>query len=150
MPIRRRKFLIIVGLAGVLATAILIAISAPYMRYFWGVFIGEHLQTSISPSGEYTAVLRQKLNLADFNFTVYVDGQRVYTSPDLCGGDYDEKLIWSKSGVAVVLVVKGRRVFAYDAREKRFLGKGQLGDFDVQPDLKPFELDCAYPKDLDE
>lgn len=149
---RSKKLLTVVGypvcvLIGVAITMGLI----PVYRIVSSITFGRHIQTVMSANETHSAVLLRKHNLADFNFIVEVDGLRVYTSPDLCGGadhEYRETLVWDKSGQTVVLELMGKRVFAYNANDKVSLGRGQLEEYEFHP--MPNDLDCAYLKDIDE
>jgi len=145
-----KKLVALLGSVGLLVVVTIWYAAGAEILYFWRVFFGIHVQSSISPTGTYSADLWIKPNLADFNFVVKVDGKRVYISPDHCRNDYDEKLVWGRSGEQVTLVLKGRRVFAYNARTKTPLGKGELADFDLVPSSEPLDSDCGYPTDIEE
>ena len=112
---------------------------------------GESMQTLYSPDGTHRATLLRKYNLADFNFIVKIDGQRVYESPDLIpfsDRSYRETLVWDKNSKIVVLELMGKKVFAYDVANKRRLGKGELQQYR----LYPLPTDNVYVvlKDIDE
>ena len=80
----------------------------------------------------------RKHNLADINFRMKVDGESVYESPDLMGFPdhlYRETLVWDKSGTVVVLELMGKRVFAYNADDKRPLVKGEIPNYEFYPTL---------------
>ena len=107
----------------------------PTYRVVSSVFGGRTLQTVWSDSGQH-AVLYKQYSLMNINFKVEVDGQIVYISPDVLNfpdGMYRETLVWDETGRVVVLELMGKRVFAYDAVEKRKLGKGELSQYKLHP-----------------
>lgn len=125
-------------------------ILSPAYDVVTGIVGGREIQTIESNSG-HRAVLYKKHNLADINFKVGVDGETVYNTGDIMpfpDGMYRETLVWDKTGRVVVLELMGKRVFAYDAVEKRSLGKGELSSFK----LYPISSDYVYTdlKDIDE
>ena len=84
------------------------------------------------------AKLLKKHNLGDINFIVKVDGERVYESSDLMPFPdhvYRETLLWDKTDTVVVLELMGKRVFAYNADEKREVVKGELANYEFYPTL---------------
>jgi hypothetical protein len=109
------------------------------------------LQTVVASGGKHTAELYKKHNLADINFIVSVDGQRVYVSSDLNGfldGEYRETLLWDKTGTVVVLELMGKHVFAFNAETKQTLKKGELQSYKLYPLLS--DVQYAPIKDIDE
>ena len=116
-----------------------------------GTLWGRNIQTLDSPHGEHRAALLKKYNLADINFIVKVDSKRVYESPDLMpftDRSYRETLVWDKTGKVVVLELMGKRVFAYDALNKRMLGKGELSQYQLYP--APSDYVYVDLKDIDQ
>jgi hypothetical protein len=116
-----------------------------------GILWGRNVQTLKSPGDVHRAVLLKKYNLADINFIVKVDGERVYESADLMGFPdhwYRETLLWDKTGRVVVLELMGKRVFAYDTQSKRRLVKGELSQYKLWP--MPSDGNYADIKDMDE
>jgi hypothetical protein len=61
---------------------------------------------------------------------------------------YRETLVWDKSGHIVVLELMGKRVFAYDAVNKRRLGKGELSKYQLYP--MPSDYVYVELKDIDQ
>lgn len=123
----------------------------PFYQIAASITIGRSIQPLYSPSRNHKAVLLRKHNLADFNFIVKVDGDKVYQSPDLCGGgdhSFRETLVWDKTGQVVILELMGKRVFAYDAVNKRNLEKGELNQYEFSP--MPGDYFCIYLRDIDE
>lgn len=126
-------------------------ISVPVYKIGTSILGGRHIQTLVSPDGKRSAVLLRRNNLADFNFIVNVDGNRVYESSDLQGlpdNLYRETLVWDKTGKIVVLELMGKRVFAYDAEQQRILGKGELRQYEFYP--MPNDYFYVYLEDIDE
>jgi hypothetical protein len=110
-------------------------IAMPAYRVVAGIFGGRKVQTICSHAGS-CAVLYKQHNLADINFKVGVNGQTVYTSPDVMpfpDGMYRETLVWDETGRVVVLELMNKRVFAYDTVEQRRLGKGELSQYKLYP-----------------
>jgi hypothetical protein len=124
----------------------------PIYGFVSGELWGRNVQTLYSPGGaEHQAALLKKYNLADINFIVKVDGVRVYESSDLMpfrDHSYRETLVWDKTGKIVVLELMGKRVFAYDAVNKRMLRKGELAQYQLFP--KPGDNVYVDLKDIDE
>jgi hypothetical protein len=113
---------------------------------------GKPIQTLYAPNTNHTAVLLRKHKLADINFVVKVDGQRVYLSSDYYGLPdhlYRETLVWDKTGRIVVFELMGKRVFAYDAEEKREIGKNELSKYELSPVVSDNNF-YASIRDIDE
>jgi hypothetical protein len=133
------------------ACFILGMIAMPAYGVISGIFWGKNVQTLKSPDGVHRAVLLRKHNLADINFIVKVDGERVYESADLMGFPnhwYRETLVWDKTSRIVVLELMGKHVFAYDTQSKRRLQKGELNQYKLWP--MPSDQNYAEIKDIDE
>ena len=116
-----------------------------------GIFWGRDLQILNSPDRAHQAVLLKKYNLADINFIVKVDGERVYESSDLMpftDHSYRETLLWDKTGRVVALELMGKRVFAFDTHTNRELEKGELSQYQLWP--MPSDHNYADIKDIDE
>lgn len=108
----------------------------PLYRIVTSLIGGRHLQTLYAKDLTHKASLYKKHNLADINFVVRVDGQRVYFSPDYVPyADYlyRETLLWDETGRVVILELMGKRVFVYDAEEKRELKKGEINNYQFYP-----------------
>ncbi|MBK7394378.1 MAG: hypothetical protein IPI64_13960 [Chloracidobacterium sp.] len=137
----------------VLGTGIILGwISWPAYRIGTGLIGGRHVQTLDAPKGPHSASLLKKHNLSDINFIVKVDGDTVYVSPDFMGFPdhiYRETLVWDESGSVVVFEMMGKRVFAFDANEKRKLGKGALAGHKFYPSLTDNYF-YAFVRDIDE
>lgn len=134
---KRQKLLKLIGFGACLTIGISIGLLFyPFYKVASGIFIGRHLQTLSAPETNHTATLLKKHNLADINFIVKVDGIKVYTSPDYIGFPdhlYRETLVWDKSGKIVLLELMGKRVFGYNAEEKREITKSELGNYVFSP-----------------
>ena len=125
-------------------------LAMPAYRVVTGIFGGRTIQTIWSSSG-HRAILYKQHNLADINFKVGVDGETVYVSSDVMpfpDGMYRETLVWDKTGRVVVLELMGKRVFAYDAIEKRKLDKGELASYTLYPSTSEYVY--TNLKDIDE
>jgi hypothetical protein len=125
-------------------------IAMPTYRVVSSVFGGRTVQTVWSDSG-HRAVLYKQYSLMNINFKVEVEGQVVYISPDVLNfpdGMYRETLVWDETGRIVVLELMGKRVFAYDAVEKRKLGKGELSQYKLYPTASDYVLEEL--RDIDE
>ena len=88
----------------------------------------EHLQTLYSPDRAHRAEL-WRLDHLDRNYSVYLDGRKVYGSPDFAPRDdlpFRETLHWDSSGRIVILEVAGHRIFGYDAASGRRLTDSEL------------------------
>lgn len=126
-------------------------IAMPAYGVFSGLMWGKNVQTLDAPGGAHRAVLLKKYNLADINFIVQVDGERVYRSPDYMPFPdrwYREALVWDKTGRVVLLELMGKRVFAYDTQNKRELRKGELAQYELWP--TPTDQNYADIRDIDE
>ena len=79
------------------------------------------LQQLPSPDGSHTVKLVRQDGI-DRNYSIYVDGRRVYTSPDFAPRDdisFQEALRWDAAGSIVVLEVAEQRLFGFDVRDGR-------------------------------
>ncbi len=142
----------LIGFAICLTIGIFIGLlSYPFYQIISGITIGRHLETLYAPETNHNATLLKKLNLADINFIVKVDGVKVYTSPDYMGFPdhlYRENLVWDKSGKIVVLELMGKRTFGYNAEEKREITKNELEKYVFYP--TPSDTNYAPIRDLTE
>jgi hypothetical protein len=133
----KRRLGIIATCVGLAVGVLLGIVSVRAYDIAIGIIYGRTIQSLESGSG-HNARLLKKYNLADINFKVLVDGQMVYVGPDLVGLPdhlYRETLVWDKTGRVVVLELMGRRVFAYDAQEKRPLEKGEINNYELNPSI---------------
>lgn len=134
-----RKILSTTSLSFVFVVGLFIGIlTVPVYTVVVSIFGGRHVQTVGAPETGSEASLYKKHNLADINFIVEVNGKTVFRSADLMplvDGMYRETLIWDKSGRVVVFEMMGKRIFAYDALEKRQLNAAQLEPYVFWPTL---------------
>ena len=134
-----RKIAVFLGILGVLFVGVLLGLAANSIYAIATSLIGgRNIQTLGTASERHTAKLLKKHNLADINFIVKVDGVHVYESYDLMPFPdhiYRETLLWDKSETVVVLELMGRRIFAYNADEKREMVKGELANYEFYPTL---------------
>jgi hypothetical protein len=91
------------------------------------VFAPTTVQSKANPNNSHKAILSRSIGI-DVNFKIVVDGERVYFSPDFAPAPYDfrEQIAWDKTGNILVLEVGGKRLFAYDAEQKRKLSDSEL------------------------
>ena len=94
---------------------------------FYYFFAPKTIQSKTNPKGSHKAELVRHQGI-DVNFKVIVDGERVYYSPDFAPVEFDfrEQVAWDKTGNIIVLEVAGKRLFAYDAEQKRQLSDNEL------------------------
>ena len=92
------------------------------------------VMTKSSPDGRHIAKLVRSQGI-DVNFTVIVDGDRVYWSPDFAPvhADFREQISWDKSGQILVLDVGGKRLFGYQADERKPLTDAGLLSVEYAP-----------------
>lgn len=92
------------------------------------------VQTKTNPTNSHKAVL-SRLDGIDVNFKVTVDGERVFVSPDFAPVDFDfrEQVAWDRTGNIIVFEVAGKRLFAYDAEQKRQLSDNELLSVEYTP-----------------
>lgn len=147
----KQKLLRSLVIIGCPACLLLGMLAMPVYRVVSGIFWGQNIQNLNAPEGRHRASLLKRFNLADINFIVKVDGERVYESADLIpftDRSYRETLVWDKTGKIVVLELMGKRVFAYNVVNRKRLGKGELSQYK----LYPMPTDYVYTdlKDIDE
>lgn len=138
-------------ITGYIACLLLGLVAAPVYGVFSGILWGREIQSLKSPDERHKASLLKKYNLADMNFIVKVDGERVYVGSDLMmfpDHMYRETLLWDDTGKVVALELMGKRVFAYDTEARRELGKGELNQYKLHP--VPSDQNYAQIKDIDE
>jgi len=110
-----------------------------YIVFF--VFPVRTVQTLYSPEGKHKAVLK-RMDSFDLNFTVKVDGKKVYLSPDFAPNkkvDFQERLVWDKTGTVVVLDVTGRRLFGFDVKNQKSLSDSELMLVEYAPEPNQWE-----------
>lgn len=85
------------------------------------------VQSKINPTDSHKATLVRYQGI-DVNFKVVVDGEQVYYSPDFIPVRFDfrEQISWDITGNIVILEVAGKRIFAYDAEQKRKLSDSEV------------------------
>ena len=90
-------------------------------------FLPNTVQQTTNSEKSHTAKLVRHDGI-DVNFKVVVDGEDVFYSPDFAPveDDFRERLIWNEKGNVVVLEVVGKRLFGYDAIQKRKLSNREL------------------------
>lgn len=108
------------------------------------------VQTLYSPDGKHRAVLK-RMDAIDLNFTVKVDGKKVYSSPDFAPNkrvDFQERLVWDKTGTVVVLDVTGRRLFGFDIKSQKSLSDSELMlvEYAPEPDQWEYGFEGIWPE----
>ena len=99
------------------------------------------LQQLPSPDGSHMVKLVRQ-DAIDRNYSIYVDGSRVYTSPDFMPRDdisFQEALRWDAAGSKVVLEVAKRRLFGFDVPDGRRLSDEELLAVELAPEPKLWE-----------
>ena len=106
--------------------ALVIIIGGIFATFYY-LFAPTTIQNKANPTGSHTAKLVRHQGI-DVNFKVVVDGENIYYSPDFAPVEFDfrEQISWDKTGNIVVLEVAGKRLFAYDAEQKRQLSDNEL------------------------
>ncbi len=101
---------------------------------FYYLFAPKTIQSKTNPKGSHTATLVRHQGI-DVNFKVLADGERVYYSPDFAPVEFDfrEQIAWDKTGNIIILEVAGKRLFAYDAEQKRQLTDSELLSVEYTP-----------------
>ena len=83
-----------------------------------------------SPDRKHVAELVTREAGFAVNAVVRVDGAVVYSSPDFAApatADFQERLVWDRSGAVVVLEIGGKRFFGFHTGEGRRLSESELG-----------------------
>jgi hypothetical protein len=142
MTTAKKTVLIVVSVVGVVALAF-----AGFVAMFYFHMVST-VTTKRSPDRQHMAKL-SRVDGIDVNFSVTVDGRGVYRSPDFAPvrADFREQLIWGTNSQAVVLEVAGRRVFGYDAVEKRALTESELLGVQYTP-FEQLRFEGTLPKDV--
>lgn len=131
--------------------AVLLVLAAAFAAAaFFGFFRGTRLQVLLSPDSSHQAELYRLDPFVDRNYLVYVDGHKVYGSPDFAATykfPYREALYWDASGRIVVLEVARHRIFGYDAVARRRLTDAELLAVEERPDpsLWDYGFESEWP-----
>jgi hypothetical protein len=104
------------------------------------------VQIKTSHLGKHEAKLFRYQGI-DVNFRVQIDGEGVFYSPDFAPVEYDfrEQIVWDKTGNILVLEVAGKRIFAYDALQKRPLSNSELLAVEYVP-FSEFHFEGELPE----
>ena len=137
------KRLIIPLILCVLAFLLLLLVMREVLP-FW-----QTLQQLPSPDGKHTVKLVRQ-DAIDRNYLIYVDGERVYVSPDFVPRDdisFQEALHWDAAGSIVVFEVAKRRLFGFDVREHRPLSDDELLAVELAPvpELWEYQFEGEWP-----
>ncbi len=106
MTASNRALLTIGCLIGGAAIVLVLLVAAFYFS------IVSTVMTKVSPNGQHSAKL-VRIDGIDVIFRVFVDGRRVYSSPDFAPAraDFREQIVWSADDNIVVLEVGGEPHF---------------------------------------
>lgn len=99
------------------------------------------LQTLVSRDGRFEATL-VRMDGIDRNYSVRINGNRVYTSPDFSPTKqfpFREALMWDKTGTIVVLEIARHRIFGFDAIQQRQLTDDELLALELAADPRLWE-----------
>ncbi len=98
------------------------------------LFAGTIVQSKSNPTGSHKAKLIRFQGI-DVNFRVIVDGENSYYSPDFAPVEFDfrEQIAWDKTGNIIVLEVAGKRLFAYNAEQRKQLSDSELLSVEYTP-----------------
>jgi len=99
-----------------------------------------------SPDRTHTARLMTREAGFDVNVVLEVDDAVVYTSPDFAApatADFQERVLWDRSGNVVLIEVAGKRFFGYDVLHRNALSMTEL----ARVQLSSFE-DLRFTEEL--
>jgi hypothetical protein len=121
MKVSKASIVIIVCISGIIAA-------------FYYLFMPKTIQSKTNPKSLHNANLIRHQGI-DVNFRIQVDGQDVYYSPDFAPVEFDfrEQIAWDKTGNVLVLEVAGKRLFAFNAEQKRQLSDSELHSVEYTP-----------------
>jgi hypothetical protein len=131
----------------ILGLAFATFVGALYAFFYFG--LTTKLQKLDSRDRKHTAELL-RMDGIDRNYTVRVDGQRVYRSPDFAPRrdiPFRETLTWDSTGSIVILEVAGNRIFGYDTSHARALTDEQLlaAELPPSPQLWEYYFEAEWP-----
>jgi hypothetical protein len=89
-----------------------------------------------SPDRKHVARLRTIEGGLDVNVILEVDGKHVYGSPDFAAPahvDFQERLVWDRTGKIVLVELAGKRVFGYHVAQQRPLRVNELSIVQLAP-----------------
>ena len=130
----------VIGTVVIMMVGILMLLSLGY-GFLRDIFPIRTVQILYSPECKHKAVLK-RLDGIDLVFFVIVDSRKVYASPDFAPKrtvDFEERLVWDKSGTVVVLEVIGRRLFGYDTKRGKPLSDSELLSIEYAPEPNEWE-----------
>ena len=92
------------------------------------------VMTKKSPDGNHLAKLTRVTGI-DVNFRVYLDGDRIYGSPDFAPVRFDfrEQIMWDTTGQLLILEVAGKRIFGYHVTQRRSLRDDEISAAELPP-----------------
>ncbi len=126
--------------------------------YFISIFISgsflfptSTVQVLYTPNRDNIAVLKRTDGI-DLNFKLFVNGQKVYSSPDFAPDrriDFKERIVWDKSGNIIILEVAGKRLFGYNIKTNKPLSDKDLLSIEYapDPDISSLGFEGEWPED---
>jgi len=110
------------------------------------------IQVLYSPDLDSKAILKRTDGI-DLNFTVIVNGRKVYSSPDFAPDssiDFRERIVWDRSGNVIILEVAGKRLFGYNVKMQKPLSDSELLSIEYAPEPEEWEygFEGEWPEDL--
>ena len=81
--------------------------------------VGREIQSKSSYPPYHSARLYSRPGPGDQNYSLVVDGNWVYQSPDAPSGDQREEIRWDDSGKVVIFISGGEVMFKYDAANQK-------------------------------
>ena len=102
--------------------------------------------TKKSPDGNHLAKLTRVTGI-DVNFRVYLDGDRIYGSPDFAPVRFDfrEQIMWDTTGQLLILEVAGKRIFGYHVTQRRSLRDDEISAAELPP-FQDYRYEGTLPK----
>lgn len=91
------------------------------LNFFKDLVFGFEVQSLASFPYEHIARVRSRPGMGDQTLFLEVDGQDVWSSGDMPGGDLKEKLSWDAAGKIVSLKIQERSLATYDAESKALI-----------------------------
>ena len=133
-------------------TKILLIFTIACIAFFALVLFNIHrsmfstVQVLDSPDDAHRAKLVRVFSI-DLNFHVFLDGERIYASPDFAPDrsiPFRETLLWDPTSRFLVLEIAHRRLFGYDTTEQRPLTPDELLALPI-PDIPVESLGYSGP-----
>lgn len=124
-----------IAFIGLLTSAMVIGAGYVVLRKFYPIATLTTIE-KLSPNRIYRAVLVTREAGFDVNVFLEVDGSTVYVSPDFAAPaivDFQEQLMWDRTGRVAVIEIAGKRFFGYDVLDRRPLYGPELAAVQLSP-----------------